>query len=300
MVAGYLDMPLHTYRPQAKGLDDVQRWSSLLDSPTPIISVPELDENYALARTLGHRALLTGELAEYVIDNSGHLAGHLLVHGRLRALSALVRTQRRKGARWSWIARQLGPGVAPGRLTNRYLAWRGVKRAVPPPDWITEREVNTIPRPDLLAPPRERWAALQTTSFGGSSETLAADELVADMHGLDVRRPFVDVDLWEFFLSLRAEVKFPDTRRKTMVKRNLRGRLPDPILDRTDKTVFGEHLLTHADYDLMRRYIVDPPYRIPGVDYRRLAERLERGDFTLWEYCWARDLTSAHAFLANW
>ncbi|HEY0388978.1 MAG TPA: asparagine synthase-related protein [Gaiellales bacterium] len=300
MVTGYLDMPLHTYRPQAKGLDDVQRWSALLDSPTPIVSVPELDENYALARSLGHRALLTGELAEYVIDNSGHLAGHLLVHGRARALAALVRQQRRRGTRWSWILRQFGPGLAPGRVTNRYLAWRGVKRAVPPPDWVTQREVNSIPRADLLAPVRRRWATLQTTSFGGSSETLAADELVADIHGLDVRRPFVDVDLWEFFLSLRAEVKFPDTRRKTLVRRCLRGKLPDALLDRTDKTVFGEHLLTHADYDLMRRYIVDPPYQIPGVDYRRLAERLEQRDFTLWEYCWARDLTSAHAFLANW
>jgi len=115
-----------------------------------------------------------------------------------------------------------------------------------------------------------------------------------------VRRPFVDVDLWEFFLSLRAEVKFPDTRRKTLVRRSLRGRLPDELLDRRDKTVFGEHLLTHADYDLMRRYLVDPKHRIGGVDYARLAQRLEQGGFTLWEYCWARDLTSAHAFLDAW
>ena len=42
----------------------------------------------------------------------------------------------------------------------------------------------------------------------------------------------------------------PDTRRKTLVKRCLRGRVPDAILDRRDKTVFGEHLLTHADYDV--------------------------------------------------
>ena len=115
-----------------------------------------------------------------------------------------------------------------------------------------------------------------------------------------IGRPFVDVDLWEFFLSLRAEVKFPDTRRKTLVRRSLRGRLPDELLDRRDKTVFGEHLLTHADYDLMRRYLVDPKHRIPGVDYDRLALRLEQGGFTLWEYCWARDLTSAHAFLDAW
>ena len=71
LVAEHLGMPLHTYRPQAKGLDDVQRWGELLDCPTPIVSVPELDENYALARRLGHRSLLTGELAEYVIDSRG-------------------------------------------------------------------------------------------------------------------------------------------------------------------------------------------------------------------------------------
>jgi asparagine synthase (glutamine-hydrolysing) len=300
MVAGYLNMPLHAYRPQAKGLDDVQRWSELLDAPTPIVSVPELDENYGLARSLGHRALLTGELAEYVIDNKGHLAGHLLINGRLSAVASLVRTQRRRGARWPFVVRQFLPAVVPGRIANSYLNWRGVKRAVPPPAWITSHEVTSVPRPDLLAPARRRWTDLQTSSFGGSSETLAADELVADMHGLQVRRPFVDVDLWEFFLSLRAEIKFPDTRRKTLVKSCLRGRLPDAILDRRDKTVFGEHLLTHADYDLMRRYVVDPPQRLAGVDYRLLAQRLEQRNFTLWEYCWARDLTSAHAFLASW
>jgi asparagine synthase (glutamine-hydrolysing) len=300
LVAEHLGMPLHTYRPQAKGLDDVQHWSDLLDCPTPIVSVPELDENYALARRLGHRSLLTGELAEYVIDSRGHLAGHLLIHGRLSAVASLVRTQRRRGAGWPFIARQFVPTLVPGRMANSFLNWRGMKRAAPPPDWITSRDVTAIPRPDLLAPARQRWLNLQTSAFGGSSETLAADEVVAAIHGLDVRRPFVDVDLWEFFLSLRAEVKFPDTRRKTLVKRCLRGRLPDAILDRRDKTVFGEHLLTHADYDVMRRYIADPPHRIAGVDYRRLGERLDQGGFTLWEYCWARDLTSAHAFLANW
>ncbi len=299
MVAEYLKMPLHTYRPHSKSLDDVERWCGLLDAPTPVVSVPELDENYALAARLGHRSLLTGELAEYVIDNRGDLAGHLLTHGRFSALSALLRTQRSRGARLPFMVRQFVPALVPGRIANAYLRARGVQRAVPPPDWITRREIHHTPRPDLLTPIRGRWTALQTAAFGGASETLAADEIVSSIHGVDVRRPFVDVDLWEFFLSLRAEVKFPDTRRKTLVKSCLRGRLPDAILDRKDKTVFGEHLLTHADYDLIGRYVIDPPHRFDGVDYARLAERIEQRDFTLWEFCWARDLTSAHAFLAQ-
>jgi asparagine synthase (glutamine-hydrolysing) len=299
MVAEYLKMPLHAYRPQSKSLDDVERWCGLLDAPTPTVSVPELDENYALAASLGHRSLLTGELAEYVIDNRGNLAGHLLTHGRISALSSLLRTQRGRGARLPFMAKQFVPALVPGRIANAYLRARGVQRAVPPPDWITRREIHQTPRPDLMTPIRGRWAALQTAAFGGASETLAADEVVASMHGVDVRRPFVDVDLWEYFLSLRAEVKFPDTRRKTLVKSCLRGRLPDAILDRKDKTVFGEHLLTHADYDLIGRYVIDPPHRFGGVDYARLAERIKQRDFTLWEFCWARDLTSAHAFLAQ-
>jgi asparagine synthase (glutamine-hydrolysing) len=299
MVVEYLKMPLHTYRPHSKSLDDVERWCGLLDAPTPVVSVPELDENYALAAQLGHRSLLTGELAEYVVANSGHLAGHLLTHGRITALSQLLRTQRERGARLPFMTKQFIPALVPGRVANAYLRARGVERAVPPPDWIIRPDIRHTPRPDLMHPIRGRWIALQTAAFGGASETLAADEVVASMHGVDVRRPFVDVDLWEFFLSLRAEVKFPDTRRKTLVKSCLRGRLPDAILDRKDKTVFGEHLLTHADYDLIGRYVIDPPHRFDGVDYARLAERIEQRDFTLWEFCWARDLTSVHAFLAQ-
>ncbi len=299
MVSSHLQMPLHTYRPHSKSLDDVERWCGLLDAPTPVVSVPELDENYALAAELGHRSLLTGELAEYVIDNRGDLAGHLLTHGRFAALTALLRTQRRRGVRAPFMLKQFVPALVPGRVANAYLHARGVQRAVPPPPWITRREINRTPRPHLLAPIRGRWAALQTAAFGGASETLAADEVVSSMHGVEVRRPFVDVDLWEFFLSLRAEVKFPDTRRKTLVKSCLRGRLPDAVLDRKDKTVFGKHLLTHADYDLIGRYVIDPPHRFEGVDYARLADRIRQRDFTLWEFCWARDLTSAHAFLAQ-
>jgi asparagine synthetase B (glutamine-hydrolysing) len=299
LVAEHFKMPLHTYRPHSKSLDNVERWCTLLDAPTPIVSVPELDENYALAARLGNRSLLTGELAEYVIDNRGDLAGHLLTHGRITALARLLRTQRGRGARLPFMVRQFVPALVPGRLANAYLHARGVQRAVPPPEWITRAEINRTPRPDLLAPIRGRWTALQTAAFGGASETLAADEIVSSMHGVDVRRPFVDVDLWEFFLSLRAEVKFPDTRRKTLVKSCLRGRLPDEILDRKDKTVFGEHLLTHADYDLIGRYVIDPPHRFDGVDYARLAKRIESRNFTLWEFCWARDLTAVHAFLAQ-
>src|SRR5262249_61932182 len=120
------------------------------------------------------------------------------------------------------------------------------------------------------------------------------------LHGIDVRRPFADVDLWEFFLSLPAERKFPDSGSKALIKQLTRGRVPDEILDRRDKTVFNEHVLAHPDYDLLRRLLMAPGYRLPGVRYERLAERLRAEDLAPVDLFWVRDLASVHAFLRRW
>jgi hypothetical protein len=45
---------------------------------------------------------------------------------------------------------------------------------------------------------------------------------------------------------------------------------------------------------------VDPPHRVPGVDYARLEERLARADFRVADYIWARNLAGVHAFLSLW
>ena len=47
------------------------------------------------------------------------------------------------------------------------------------------------------------------------------------------------------FLSLPAEAKHPDSNYKGLVRRLLRGRVPDEILDRTQKTVFNDSILKY-------------------------------------------------------
>lgn len=118
--------------------------------------------------------------------------------------------------------------------------------------------------------------------------------------GVTVSRPFIDIDLWEFFLSLPAEIKHPDQKSKTLLRHLLRGRVPDRILDRRDKTVFNEHALSQIDYPLLRRYLVNPRYRMPGVNYPVLASRLDRQDFTIVDLRWANDLVRIHAFMNQW
>ena len=49
--------------------------------------------------------------------------------------------------------------------------------------------------------------------------------------------------------------------------------------------LFGE-----IDYESLRRWLSQPTYRITGVDYEVLEERLAHGSFGAAEYKWAIDL----------
>jgi hypothetical protein len=112
-----------------------------------------------------------------------------------------------------------------------------------------------------------------------------------------VRRPLADVDLWEFFLSLPAEQKFPDSVSKGLVRRAMTGRLPVEILERRHKTAFDAHYLAGADYPALRRLLLDDELSLPGVDYEHLRLRLEEESMGVFELSWASDLARAHAFL---
>ena len=117
---------------------------------------------------------------------------------------------------------------------------------------------------------------------------------------MTIRRPFTDIDLWEFFLSIPAEIKYPDHRSKTLLRRLLRGKVPDEIVDRRDKTYFDDHVMSQIDYTVLKQFLCKPDYRVRGVNYERLALRLETQNLTLIEWMWANDLVRIHAFLSQW
>jgi len=128
-----------------------------------------------------------------------------------------------------------------------------------------------------------------------------ADAYSHAVHGVRPRRPWADVDLWEFFVSLPAEVKFPDHRMKGFVRTAFRDKVPNEILDRRDKTTTNEYFRSMClDFEALRRWLTAPAYRVPGVDYALLAKELEREDMSLAHYLWARDLAAVHAFVDLW
>jgi asparagine synthase (glutamine-hydrolysing) len=99
----------------------------------------------------------------------------------------------------------------------------------------------------------------------------------------------------------RSEVPgFPDSQSKALVRQLLRGRVPDVILDRKDKTYFDDSILARIQYPALERWLIGPDYRVDGVNYGLLQERLERRDLSVVDFLWAKDLASIHAFLSLW
>jgi asparagine synthase (glutamine-hydrolysing) len=302
LVTDHLGLRLHPYTPTSRPLDDAARWGDLLDGPVDTMSIPELAENYSLARQLGARNVLTGEMAEWVFTFGQHLIGHLVLHGRARAAAAWARDQRARGASWRRVAQRAGPSLASPRLALGYLRLRGREDFRQLPPWV-DPDVAGTPgqRPDLARPARRRWLEHQLAPLVGvGAYSFDADALCAAACGVHVRRPLVDVDLWEFALSLPAEVKFPNALPKSLLRESVRGRLPDELLDRTDKTFFNDFALRTADYEGIRRLALDSELRVAGVDYPQLARRVEARDLGVVELLWAYDLARAHAFLELW
>jgi asparagine synthetase B (glutamine-hydrolysing) len=299
--ANAMGLKLHTFVRSAPIISDLQEWVRLFDGPAPQWTVSQGVEFHDVAKELGFRNIMTGEIAEFVIDSRQHTMEHLLLHLRLGALRTYVDSMRSKGFGRKRIARELLGGIAPPSAWAAYLQLRPPKDSWTPA-WVTSRGPGEgIGYEVYKRPARERWEKAQVMSFfGAPGLSQEADSVVQAVTGMRVRRPFADVDLWEFFLSLPAEQKFPRNESKGLVRQLLRGRVPDSILDRTDKTHFNDYIMASVDYEELGRWVRDPQVRVRGVDYALLAQRLDARDLTLPEYIWAKDLAAVHAFLGLW
>lgn len=296
MVTERLGIPLNTYVRQPPRLDQLALWVEQFDGPWPGWDPSGAEEQLEVARRLGFTNVLTGELAEFVVDQPDHLVPHLLSHGELGAALAHLRWQRSMGTPLPAIWRQIGGTVTPRSVRRAY--WRR-HPGLSLPRWVTSRRTidNRIRR---LPRASSHWSDRQVGFLHGAGLSMEAAFLLQSRLGVRMRTPWADIDLWEFFLSLPAAVKYPPGPRKALIRTLMRGRVPDEILDRRDKTVFNDFVLQNVDYSSLRKWVNDSQYRLPGVDYQALAEDLDREALDLRGYMWAKDLAVIHAFLAGW
>lgn len=294
LAAERLRIPLHTWEPQRSPLDDLEDWVALADGPVVAGSLALYADAYRVARELGHRSVLTGEFAEFVCTLNNFLVDHLLTHGRFRAAATQLSLERSRGSSPVALMREVAASISPRSL--RALRVRASANGIP--GWIDRSKANEA-AVQSLAGPSKRWSKLQLSPFVGAGSSVEAEEICQAVSGVRMRRPFADLDLWQFFLSLRAEVKFPDLRGKTLLRRLLRGRVPDEILDRRDKTFFDDAVLATVDYATLRRLLAQPEHRFNGVDYNVLGEMLRREKMGIVDYVWVMRLAAVHAFLSR-
>ena len=295
-VADYLDIPLHTYQPPPPTLERLADWVQLFDGPWPVWLVPQAEDFYAHARSHGFRTILNGEMAEFVADMRRGLLSHLVWRGRLEAVARYLGNRRRQGKSLLRIGRELAGAFVPrSAMRLRRRSHPGVRI----PDWIDSGRIADRDMATVTAT-RNQWLETQTQVIFGPTLVTDVFEICQAANGVRVRMPWADIDLWEFFLSLPAEVKFPDGRMKPLVRDLMRSKIPDSIVDRRDKTVLNEFVIAGIDYPSLRKWLINPDTRMPGVNYPLLAEHLEREDLDLFDYVWAKDLAGIQAFLSQW
>ena len=296
LVAERLGMPLETFVPSSTHLGDLTTLGRLLDGPVPTVWFSEIDEFYRRAAAAGFQRILSGECAEYVIEMRAGLLPYLLSRGRWRSAARFLGSRRRGGAKLSTLARSVLRASTPDSWAQRMRGGRQRTSLLQVPDFVDSSRVNTSD-PAAASTKRQHWRDEQLHAFRGPGLSFEADAVVQDRHQLMVRRPWMDIDLWEYWLSLRAEDKFPASRYKALVKDLMRGRLPDEVLDRRTFTTFNDVIMSRVDYAGLEAWLLHPPWQMPGVDYHRLRQRLQSRDLSLPDYVWAKDLATAHAFV---
>jgi asparagine synthase (glutamine-hydrolysing) len=298
LVADHLGIEVHTYEESSKTLDEVTRWMAVLDEPVPYFFLAESAEHLRRAHSMGYRNMLTGEMAEWVVERRSYLVPHLLLSRRFAAaFDHLWRQRREHGTSYAGIGRQMGAALMTPRMRRAWARLRPA--AIPVPEWVDESRLRRV-EGRWATRARDMWRGYQTAIFSGPDHAAEAEDVVEAVTGMTVRRPFADLDLIEFFLSLPAEQKFPDTHFKSLLRSFLRGRLPDGMLDRPRKAVFNDAVMARADYARLRELLIDPPHRLGGIDYELLRDRLDAGDLEIGEYERAKNLAAVHAYLARW
>lgn len=296
LLAERFNIPLHLYEQEANPIADLKRWVSLADTPYPGAALAQYEEDYGRAKAIGVRTVLTGEHAEFVFAMQWYTLDHFLTHGRYRAAWKQMKERRRRGDSPVSILRLAARSVSSDRLLALRNSVGGRTAPVALPTWVDASRTAA----ESFLPASARWRDSQLTGFVGPGISLEAEEICQAVSGVISRKPWTDIDLWELFLSLPAEQKFPDLRPKGLVRSLLRGRVPDEILDRTDKTVFDEAALAQVDYAELDRLLDSTDHRLDGVDYAALSALIESRSLRPIDYMWARNLATAHAFLSLW
>jgi asparagine synthase (glutamine-hydrolysing) len=249
--------------------------------------------------------MLTGGVADACIYGTRIVFDVLLRQGKLRAFMRHLRAFRRGAAEplRTTIAQAIVAPLAPLQVQRWFMAAyvrRGLARygndVVPP--WIREplRSDLACQNREILVD-AERRRLFASPARHAEAGLLYPPEAASSLSPspIELWQPFADRRLHEFLLAIPPDQKFephPDTDEfyagsKWLVRRALRGILPESVRTRTTKTVFTSWLNGQIDqqwleYDRIfgpnaQSEIASRGYVEQSAFYSRL-ERIRRGD----------------------
>jgi asparagine synthase (glutamine-hydrolysing) len=234
----------------------------------------------AAARSRGARVMLAGHGGDELLGGNVFPYVDLLAARRWRDfvsnLTAHLRG-RRPGVTMTsslrdLLLRPLVRSVVPGWPSRD---WPG------PPAWLTPRARGIWRDSVRGAPSVPRGSAARRQRLvrvlrGDMARTGEHHVRVAASYGLDLRLPLLDHEIVEFALSLPPDQAVRGGVRKWIVRQAMRGRLPEAVLDRTDKTyptAVAERGLKQREVERVWSYLTDMRTADLGlVDERRARE----------------------------
>ncbi|WP_039578797.1 asparagine synthase-related protein [Sphingopyxis fribergensis] len=222
-----------------------------------------------IAADFSGRVILHGHGGDEVISHGGGLFGELAASGQWRKLWRELQAVRHvTGAPWPHFRR---------------LVWRrGIRRSVGkmldyPASFLmrgaaVQRDPLTT-APDGRDRPIEQAAHLKKLSSPIFAHALEVIDIEAACAGVELRMPFLDLDVVRFCITVEAQEKWQDGRPRSVLRNAMDGVLPEKVRLRTDKHDFATHLrqsLLRFDRDVIDEAILKRPDLI--LPYCNLAE----------------------------
>ncbi len=207
---------------------------------TPFIGWASIDHHIlGRLKKRGAYAILTGHTVFYSrLGGSSVVHAHRLLRGDLSVLWEMAQFARERGmpyhfVLYSQIAKPLLPSGFNGDSSS------------PLPEWITTdfaRKTNLVER---LSRPRcplnvsQQARHRHAVWLGSLRRAVYYYDRTAASFGVEVRHPFLDRRLFEFLMSIPPKQSYQPGQNRLILRRAMKGILPDVIRLREDKSKMG-------------------------------------------------------------
>ncbi len=193
------------------------------------------DRAWAAARDSGCRVILAGTFSDQLFSGSADWLADLLTDGHLREFAAgLTSLQLFKTRTWPWkdpSARRVAARLFPFLRKLR-------KPFIVRPRWLTDRAwdlAQSIPH-EATVPSGIRRSEQFQSALGPLSWINPVETYFASHAGVEIREPFADRRLVEFMLGVPSYVLRRGPLNKYLIRRAMRGILPDCVTGRLQPT----------------------------------------------------------------